>query len=101
MFELRCEQSGDIVAREHLLVVTASRDAATVRACVHLGADDYLVKPFAPERLVQALTLFRNRMGALADTAGLVQATGRPAPLRDLTALVAAEGAGTRRPLAA
>jgi response regulator of citrate/malate metabolism len=32
---------------------------------VHLGVVDYLVKPFPPERLRQALGLFANRMQAL------------------------------------
>jgi len=34
---------------------------------VHLGVVDYLVKPFAPERLRQALGLFAHRMHALRE----------------------------------
>jgi response regulator of citrate/malate metabolism len=54
-------------AREpvEVIAVTAARGAAVVRDCVHLGVVDYLVKPFPPERLRQALGLFANRMQAL------------------------------------
>jgi response regulator of citrate/malate metabolism len=54
-------------AREpvEVIAVTASRGAQVVRDCVHLGVVDYLVKPFAPERLRQALGLFAHRMQAL------------------------------------
>jgi response regulator of citrate/malate metabolism len=57
------------VARDpvEVIAVTAARDAATVRESVHLGVVDYLVKPFAPERLRQALGLFAHRMHALRD----------------------------------
>ena len=50
-----------------VIAVTAARDAATVRESVHLGVVDYLVKPFAPERLRQALGLFAHRMHALRE----------------------------------
>ena len=54
-------------AREpvEVIAVTAARGAPVVRDCVHLGVVDYLVKPFAPERLRQALGLFAHRMQAL------------------------------------
>lgn len=48
-----------------VIAVTAARKAEVVRTLVHLGVLDYLVKPFTPERLSQALSLFRRRMGAL------------------------------------
>jgi two-component system CitB family response regulator len=48
------------------IAVTASRSASVVRSLVHLGAVDYLVKPFPPERLQQALVLFRERMAAIS-----------------------------------
>ncbi len=56
-------------AREpvEVIAVTAARGAQVVRDCVHLGVVDYLVKPFAPERLRQALGLFAHRMQALHD----------------------------------
>ena len=50
-----------------VIAVTAARGAEVVRDCVHLGVVDYLVKPFAPERLRQALGLFAHRMQALHD----------------------------------
>jgi two-component system response regulator DctR len=48
-----------------VIVVTASQDPATVRDCMHLGVVDYLVKPFAPERLQESLTAFARREKAL------------------------------------
>jgi two-component system, CitB family, response regulator DctR len=97
-----------------VIVVTASRDAATVRETVHLGLVDYLVKPFAPERLRQALMAFARRSRAFRrdqlaqDDVDLVQSSGAariqrlPKGLRRST-LVAVEAALARseRPLAA
>jgi two-component system response regulator DctR len=48
-----------------VIVVTASRDAKTVREALHLGVIDYLVKPFAPERLRQSLSAFARRARTL------------------------------------
>ena len=64
-----------------MIAVTAARGAAVVRDCVHLGVVDYLVKPFAPERLRQALGLFAHRMQALRD-GELGAGRGRP-PVRE------------------
>lgn len=47
------------------IAVTASREADVVRETAHLGVIDYLVKPFAPERLGEALLRFRHRMTAV------------------------------------
>lgn len=47
------------------IAVTAATAGAVVRAAVHLGIVDYLVKPFDQERLRQALGLFRRRMTML------------------------------------
>jgi response regulator of citrate/malate metabolism len=44
------------------IVVSAATASEVVRATVHLGVVDYLVKPFDQERLRQALALFRRRM---------------------------------------
>jgi two-component system response regulator DctR len=44
-----------------VIVVTAVRDAKVVREVMHLGVVDYLVKPFAPERLQQAMAAFLAR----------------------------------------
>jgi response regulator of citrate/malate metabolism len=43
-----------------VIVVTASREAHVVRSLAQLGALDYIVKPFAPERLLRALADFRR-----------------------------------------
>ncbi len=65
-----------------VIVVTASRDAQTVRETMHLGVVDYLVKPFAPERLRQSLSAFARRVRTLRrpqlaqDEVDLVQSTG-------------------------
>jgi two-component system response regulator DctR len=65
-----------------VVVVTASRDAATIREVMHLGVIDYLVKPFAPERLRQSFNAFTLRTRALTrsllaqDEVDLVQSTG-------------------------
>jgi response regulator of citrate/malate metabolism len=47
------------------IVVTAATATEVVRATVHLGAVDYLVKPFDQERLRKSLGLFQRRMGSL------------------------------------
>jgi response regulator of citrate/malate metabolism len=49
-----------------VIAVTASDNVEVVRALVHLGVLDYLVKPFSQERLHQGLALFRHRMASLA-----------------------------------
>ncbi len=65
-----------------VIVVTASRDANTVREMLHLGVVDYLVKPFAPERLQHAMSSFARRARGLRraqlgqDDVDIVQATG-------------------------
>jgi two-component system, CitB family, response regulator DctR len=65
-----------------VIVVTASRDAHTIREAMHLGVVDYLVKPFAPERLRQSFNAFALRARTLKrpllaqDEVDLVQSTG-------------------------
>jgi two-component system response regulator DctR len=59
--------------RPEVIVITASRDPKVVQALLHLGVLDYLVKPFAVERLHQALLGFQNRMRALAPDGRLDQ----------------------------
>jgi response regulator of citrate/malate metabolism len=51
------------------IAVTAATATPIVRATVHLGIVDYLVKPFDQERLRKALALFRRRMLMLATDA--------------------------------
>ncbi len=41
--------------RTSIILVTAARDALFVEAAMHLGAIDYLIKPFSYERLQKAL----------------------------------------------
>src|SRR4051812_9978859 len=48
-----------------VIVVSASRDATSIRSCMQLGAVEYLVKPFAPQRLHDALVSFARRDRAL------------------------------------
>ena len=70
-----------------VVAVTASASSEVVRATVHLGVVDYLVKPFTPDRLRRALGLVVHRL--LSPTAArLAQeqvdalcASGRP-PMR-------------------
>lgn len=59
----RLRADGDPV---EVIVVTAATSTETVRAIVHLGALDYLVKPFDQDRLRKSLGLFQRRMGRLA-----------------------------------
>jgi response regulator of citrate/malate metabolism len=65
-----------------VIVVTAARDAETVREILHLGVIDYLVKPFAPERLQHAMSSFARRARGLRraqlaqDDVDIIQATG-------------------------
>lgn len=48
------------------IAVTAATATRLVRATVHLGAIDYLVKPFDQERLRKSLGLFQRRMSMLS-----------------------------------
>lgn len=57
-----------------VITVSANRNVAVVRECAHLGVVDYLVKPFPPDRLRQALRLFTNRVSATSRTSDLEQA---------------------------
>jgi two-component system, CitB family, response regulator DctR len=65
-----------------VIVVTAARDATSVREAMHLGVIDYLVKPFAPDRMRQALAAFAWRARAFTrsqlaqEEVDLVQASG-------------------------
>ncbi len=50
-----------------VIAVTAASSSDVIRATLHLGVVDYLVKPFEPERLRQALSQFVDRMAVLGD----------------------------------
>jgi response regulator of citrate/malate metabolism len=56
---LRANGGPDVIA------VTAAREQKIVQSLLQLGVVDYLVKPFAIERLQEALLRFRDRMRAL------------------------------------
>jgi response regulator of citrate/malate metabolism len=57
-----------------VIVVTASRGGRVVQECMHLGAVDYLVKPFSPNRLRAALAACAMRWRTLSRSAQLSQA---------------------------
>lgn len=48
-----------------VIVVSAHASPETVRACFHLGVVDYLVKPFWPQRLGEALDVLADRIQTL------------------------------------
>jgi response regulator of citrate/malate metabolism len=66
---LRAQDGPEVIA------VTAARDQNVVQSLLHLGVVDYLVKPFAIERLQEALLRFRDRMQALAGCDGTLAQT--------------------------
>lgn len=57
------------------IVVTAHSTPGIVRVCMQLGAVDYLVKPFWPERLEAALEAFADRAASLEGQRALDQET--------------------------
>lgn len=57
-----------------VIIVTASRGGRIVQECMHLGAVDYLVKPFSPNRLRAALAACAMRWRTLTRSAQLSQA---------------------------
>lgn len=48
-----------------VLMITAARDAETVRRALHGGAVHYIVKPFAPETLRERLLRYQEARGVL------------------------------------
>ncbi|GAA1918549.1 response regulator [Nocardioides lentus] len=78
------------VAEVGVIVITAAREADTVRAALHRGAAGYLVKPFEAEDLSSRLADFRLTREVLAgspDVASVDQAAidavfGRVGPVR-------------------
>jgi len=55
------------------VVVTSAREPRIVQDLLHLGVVDYLVKPFAVERLQEALLRSGDRMRTLGGRGGLSQ----------------------------
>lgn len=58
-----------------VIVITAHATPDIVRSSMQLGAIDYLVKPFWPDRLTAALQLFLTRMEGLQGGSSLDQTT--------------------------
>ncbi len=56
------------LAATPVLLLTALGDRASMRRGMTSGADDYLVKPFAPEELVQALAGVLEKKARIADS---------------------------------
>jgi two-component system response regulator DctR len=56
-----------------VIAITAAREPTVVQTLLHFGVLDYLVKPFAVERLQQALLRFRDRMRTLTPPGDLDQ----------------------------
>jgi response regulator of citrate/malate metabolism len=52
--------------RPDVIVITAARDAESVRSAIQLGALHYLVKPFTFDRLADRLTGYRQLRASLA-----------------------------------
>ena len=68
-----------------VIFVTADRDARTIRRALQLGAVDYLIKPFAFERMQQALVHYRETRrraveGAQVNQTDLDRMLGRDIP---------------------
>jgi response regulator of citrate/malate metabolism len=59
--------------RPEAIAVTANSDARVVQDLTHLGVVDFLVKPFAVERLQEALMRFKDRMHTLRRPGTLAQ----------------------------
>src|SRR5690606_6343190 len=55
----------DAASPIEVIVVSANSQAATVRALVHRGVIDYLIKPFPVERLRDSLGHFLHRAAAM------------------------------------
>lgn len=74
-------------ASVEVIVVTAASSSSVVSSALRMGVVDYLVKPFFPDRLRQALGAFIHRMAAM-ESARLDQ--------RDLDGLQAGTGGNHR-----
>lgn len=62
-----------------VIFLTASGDEASVVTGFHMGADDYIIKPFRPRELIariQAALRRQNRMPAVYELCGLTVDTG-------------------------
>ena len=85
-----------------VVVITAAREADTVRAAAAGGAAHYLVKPFASEDLAARLQEYRRSRAALEGLDDDAGATGSPADIQaDIDAVFARppQAAAPREPL--
>lgn len=73
-----------------VIIITAARDVATVRAAMRGGAVHYLVKPFGIEQLTEQLAAYR-RWRAEAESRTLTGITGQT----DVDAIFASQRAST------
>lgn len=56
-----------------VIVISAAREAETVREALRAGAIDYLLKPFRVERLVESLEEYRQHLEELEGTSHMSQ----------------------------
>ena len=76
LFEIRKLEDSvgpDRTARTKILMITAQRDRDSLITCVQAGCDDYIVKPFDPNTIMQRLQklqlMAREPASSLADAA--------------------------------
>ena len=58
LFEIRSLEQGefkDSIKRTRVIMVTAQSDRDSLITCVQAGCDDYIIKPFAPDKVIQRL----------------------------------------------
>jgi two-component system LytT family response regulator len=81
----------ELVGREAAVIFTTAYDEYALRA-FEVHAIDYLLKPFGPERLQEALMAARRRLGTTVASPGQLAADARP-PGAWITRLVIRDGA--------
>jgi two-component system LytT family response regulator len=81
----------ELVGREAAVIFTTAYDEYALRA-FEVHAIDYLLKPFGPERLQEALMAARRRLGTTDASPGQLAADARP-PGAWITRLVIRDGA--------
>ena len=91
-----------------VLVLAADQDRALALDAMRAGASDYLVKPVAPERMLEALAVNADRRRAAGELAPLSEKLSDPLSLEDLVGAapdfraalaVAAKAARNRLPI--
>jgi two-component system chemotaxis response regulator CheY len=74
------------VPRAAVLMITASGDASTVKACVASHADGFIVKPFSADTLLKAVEGALNKAGQVRSAAPESRRCDRPKAAGGLTA---------------